>query len=72
MPDTDLVQRRQWGKAVRRQEKAAKAQRDETGLAGTGIRVLRERPVFTTPNVFPPAGFEQTEIDQLRQSRVIA
>jgi NAD(P)-dependent dehydrogenase (short-subunit alcohol dehydrogenase family) len=58
----DIVQRRQWGKAVRRREKAEKAQRDETILAETGIRVLRERPVFTTPNVFPPAGFEQAEI----------
>jgi NAD(P)-dependent dehydrogenase (short-subunit alcohol dehydrogenase family) len=55
----DLVQRRRWGKAVRRQEKAAKLERDETTLAGTGIRVLREKPVFTTPNVFPPADFEQ-------------
>ena len=30
-------------------------------LAETGIRVLRERPVFTTPNVFPPEEFEQVE-----------
>ena len=58
----DIVQRRQWGKAVRRREKAEKAQRDESVLADTGIRVLRERPVFTTPNVFPPADFEQTEV----------
>jgi hypothetical protein len=31
-------------------------------LAETGIRVLRERPVFTTPNVFPPVGFEQADV----------
>ena len=37
----------------------AKVERDEAMLAESGIRVLRERPVFTTPNVFPPAGFEQ-------------
>jgi NAD(P)-dependent dehydrogenase (short-subunit alcohol dehydrogenase family) len=59
----DLEQRRRWGKALRRQEKAAKQQRDESVLAETGIRVLRERPVFTTPNVFPPEGFEQTDVD---------
>ncbi len=59
----DIVQRRQWGKAVRRREKAEKAERDESILAETGIRVLRERPVFTTPNVFPPDGFEQTDVD---------
>jgi len=58
----DIVQRRQWGKAVRRREKAEKAERDETVLADTGIRVLRERPVFTTPNVFPPEGFEQADV----------
>jgi NAD(P)-dependent dehydrogenase (short-subunit alcohol dehydrogenase family) len=58
----DIVQRRQWGKAVRRREKAEKAQRDESILADTGIRVLRERPVFTTPNVFPPDGFEQADV----------
>ncbi len=62
--EPDLVQRRRWGKAVRRQEKAAKRQRDETVLAETGIRVLREKPVFTTPDVFPPAAFEQAELDE--------
>ena len=31
-------------------------------FAGTGIRVLREQPVYTSPNVFPPAGFEQQEV----------
>jgi NAD(P)-dependent dehydrogenase (short-subunit alcohol dehydrogenase family) len=59
----DLVQRRLWGKALRRQEKAAKLRRDETVLAETGIRVLREKPVFTTPNVFPPDDFEQEDVD---------
>src|SRR5471032_1054306 len=58
----DIDQRRQWGKAVRRREKAEKAQRDETILAETGIRVLRERTVFTTPNVYPPAAFEQADV----------
>jgi NAD(P)-dependent dehydrogenase (short-subunit alcohol dehydrogenase family) len=55
----DLVQRRLWGKAIRRSEKAARAERIETVLAGTGIRKLREKPVYMTPNVFPPDGFEQ-------------
>src|SRR5215212_2871894 len=60
--EPDLVQRRRWGKAVRRIEKAAKAGRDEAVLADTGIRLLREKPVFTTPNVSPPQAFEQTEV----------
>src|SRR5579862_3783322 len=67
----DIVQRRQWGKAVRRREKAEKAERDESILAETGIRVLRERPVFTTPNVFPPDGFEQTDVDDETEFREV-
>ena len=51
----DLVARRQWAKELRRQGKADKRRRDEAVLAETGIRVLRSKPVFTTPNVFPPA-----------------
>ena len=35
-------------------EREAKAARDQEVLAGTGIRVLRDKPVFTTPNVFAP------------------
>src|SRR3954471_694808 len=60
--EPDLVQRRRWGKAVRRNEKAAKADRIEAVLAGTGIRTLREKPVFVTPNVTPPGDFVQDEV----------
>jgi NAD(P)-dependent dehydrogenase (short-subunit alcohol dehydrogenase family) len=61
----DLEQRRRWGKALRRKEKAAKLQQDENVLAETGIRVLREKPVFTTPNVFPPENFQQADAPEL-------
>jgi NAD(P)-dependent dehydrogenase (short-subunit alcohol dehydrogenase family) len=54
----DVAARRKASKTLRRREKAAQLQRDESLLAATGLRVLRERPLFTTPNVFPPAGFE--------------
>ena len=37
-------------------------------LAETGIRVLREKPVFTTPNVFPPDEFEQRRSTTTRAS----
>ena len=67
----DVVQRRQWGKALRRREKAAKQQQDESVLAETGIRVLREKPVFTTPNVFAPDDFEQHEVDDAELREVI-
>jgi NAD(P)-dependent dehydrogenase (short-subunit alcohol dehydrogenase family) len=58
----DVVTRRRADKANRRQKKASKLDQDETVLAETGIRVLRDKPVFTTPNVFPPVGFKQAEV----------
>ncbi len=58
----DLESRRRLVKAVARQRKTEKVQRDEAKLNATGIRKLRQRPVFTTPNVLPPAGFEQHEV----------
>jgi NAD(P)-dependent dehydrogenase (short-subunit alcohol dehydrogenase family) len=51
----DVSERRLRTKARQKRSRDAKVQRDESRLAGTGIRVLRERPVFTTPNVFAPA-----------------
>ena len=61
--EPDLVQRRRWGKAVRRNEKAARAERIEAVLADTGIRTLREKPVYTTPNVSRSDDFEQVDVD---------
>jgi NAD(P)-dependent dehydrogenase (short-subunit alcohol dehydrogenase family) len=63
--EPDLVQRRRWGKAVRRNEKAAKAEKIETVLANTGIRALREKPVFVTPNVTPPEDFEPADFAEV-------
>ena len=59
----DVVQRRRFNKVVRREKKAARLDRDESVLAETGIRTLREKPVYTSPNVFPPSGFEQAEVE---------
>ncbi len=50
----DAVQRRRYTKAKRKEERDASIRADESLLADTGIRVLREKPVFTTPNVYPP------------------
>ncbi len=58
----DVVQRRRLNKVARRERNAARLERDENVLAETGIRVLREKPVYTSPNVFPPKGFEQAEV----------
>ncbi len=53
----DIEERRRRTKARQRRERSATVGRDEAVLAGTGIRRLRAKPVFTTPNVFPPEGF---------------
>ncbi len=55
--DPDPVVRRRRMKAEERARKAAGTRREETVLQKTGIRELRRKPVFTTPNVYPPGGF---------------
>jgi len=50
----DRVERRRMAKVVDKQRKAARVKRDDGVLHETGIRTLRRKPVFTTPNVFPP------------------
>jgi NAD(P)-dependent dehydrogenase (short-subunit alcohol dehydrogenase family) len=52
----DVRERRRLVKARVRQRKEEKLQRDQSVLNETGIRTLRKKPVFTTPNVLLPAG----------------
>src|SRR3954466_12664528 len=59
VPDTTA--RRRMVKATIRRRKAEKVSREEQALSRTGIRTLRRQTVFTTPNVFPPSGFEAGE-----------
>ncbi len=50
----DSRARRSLVKAIGRRRKADVVDRDDGLLHETGIRALRRKPVFTTPNVFPP------------------
>jgi NAD(P)-dependent dehydrogenase (short-subunit alcohol dehydrogenase family) len=59
----DAVDRRRLVQATKRERKIAKANRAETVLSNTGIRRLRRETVFMTPNVFPPARFEQRDVE---------
>jgi NAD(P)-dependent dehydrogenase (short-subunit alcohol dehydrogenase family) len=59
----DVEARRRQTKARRRQDRADKVQRDEAVLTDTGIRRLRARPVFVTPNVFVPEELTQETVD---------
>jgi NAD(P)-dependent dehydrogenase (short-subunit alcohol dehydrogenase family) len=58
----DVRARRTMAKALARRRRREQSDRDEDILAATGIRVLRRSPVFTTPNIFPPKGFEPSDL----------
>ena len=57
----DQAERRRMIKAVARLRTVERVRRDETKRASTGIRELRRKPVFTSPNVFPPSATPQGE-----------
>ena len=64
----DRVERRRMSKVVARERKAARVRSDQGVLHETGIRSLRRKPVFHTPNVFPTVsvvdGFEARDVHQ--------
>ena len=59
----DRAERRRMAKAAARDRKASRVKDDEAARAGTGIRTLRQKPIFHTPNVFPPERFEQQDVE---------
>jgi NAD(P)-dependent dehydrogenase (short-subunit alcohol dehydrogenase family) len=65
----DPVQRRLKMKAKARERSAAQIAREEAVLHATGIRELRRRPVFTTPNVFPPRDFVPSDSEDNEPER---
>jgi len=58
----DPVQRRRKRKAQTRERNAAQIAKEEAVLHSTGIRELRRRPVFTTPNIFAPEVVAQDDV----------
>ena len=67
----DVSERRRFVKAKVRQRKEAKIERDQSRLNETGIRKLRREKVFTTPNVYPPADFQQIEVEARLDGRAL-
>ncbi len=59
----DPTERRIQLKARATRRRAETRRRDQHVLDERGIRTLRSRSVFTTPNPSPPAGFEQVDVD---------
>jgi NAD(P)-dependent dehydrogenase (short-subunit alcohol dehydrogenase family) len=66
----DRVERRRMSKAAARHRKAVRVRGDQGVLHETGIRALRRKPVFHTPNVFPTVsvadGFTSHDIHEPR------
>ena len=59
----DPREKRRFTKARNRQLKLEKIQREQNTLNQTGIRQLRSRPVFTTPNPLPAPDLPEDEIE---------
>jgi NAD(P)-dependent dehydrogenase (short-subunit alcohol dehydrogenase family) len=59
----DPLARRRLVRASIRRQKAERVNREDRALDQTGIRTLRRKAVFTNPNVFPPPGFEQRNVE---------
>lgn len=51
----DRVERRRMSKKADKARKAARVREDLAARSDTGIQTLRRKPVFHSPNVFPPA-----------------
>ena len=58
----DRTERRRMAKATARQRRAARLKETEQAQFETGIRQLRRKPVYHSPNVFPPKSFEPSDI----------
>ncbi|MHB1271354.1 MAG: SDR family NAD(P)-dependent oxidoreductase [Rhodanobacter sp.] len=61
--DPDPAARRVKLKAAAKARYASKIRADDAVLNQTGIRALRRKPVFTTPTVFAPEGFQAHDVD---------
>ncbi len=60
----DRAERRRMAKSAVRKRKAERVRSDEATRDRAAIRTLRRKPVFHTPNVFPPERFEPQDGDR--------
>src|SRR5687767_14296754 len=66
----DRSERRRMAKTAARERKAERVKQDQAARAETGIRTLRQKPIFRTPNVFPPENFEQQDVDDEAEAQM--
>jgi NAD(P)-dependent dehydrogenase (short-subunit alcohol dehydrogenase family) len=58
----DRSERRRMAKIAARERKAQRVRSDEAARARTAIRTLRQKPIFHSPNVFPPENFQPHDV----------
>ena len=66
-----VIERRRARKALKQLNRKKKIKKDQAALNETGIRSLRRKPVYMSPNVFPPQNFEQTEVEADSEAREV-
>jgi len=60
----DRAERRRMANDTAKQRKAARVRETEQVRFETGIRELRRKPVYHSPNVFPPESFDPRDIHE--------
>jgi NAD(P)-dependent dehydrogenase (short-subunit alcohol dehydrogenase family) len=60
----DVAERRRLTRATQRRRKAEKRVQSQSVLHETGIRELRRKPVYTTPNALPPPSDAQKTVSE--------
>ena len=60
----DRVERRRMAKVTAKQRRAARVRETEQARCETGIRELRRKPVYHSPNVFPPESFAPNDLHE--------
>ena len=68
----DRVERRRMAKVTAKQRKAARVRDTEQARFETGIRELRRKPVYHSPNVFPPENFIAQDFHDARTDRSLS
>ena len=68
----DRAERRRMAKGTAKQRKAARIRETEQARVETGIRELRRKPIYHSPNVFPPENFTPQDVHDVREDRSLS
>jgi NAD(P)-dependent dehydrogenase (short-subunit alcohol dehydrogenase family) len=59
----ERAERRLMKRAAARDRRAARNRAEQAKRSETGIQALRRKPIFHSPNVFPPSRFQQQDVE---------